>query len=490
MLEHTPPAEAAPALVLRPSATAVAAPPAGGRYAWAMFEFARTPYIGLIFIFAFAPYFAGTVVGDPVRGQEVWSLANTIVGVCVGLLAPILGAAADRTGRRKVWLGGVVAIMVPCCLALWFAMPGAAGGLPVVAIAALVVVANVSFEFGQVYHNAMLPSVTTMATLGRTSGLGLAMGNVGALLATAVLLVGIALPATGALSLWFVPDEPLWGLDPAVHEHDRIVGPLAGAWLLVFTVPFFLWTPDEPGTGVGLRTAAADGMRQLFATVRRAREYSNVGVYLLARMLYNDTMVAIQAYSGIIATGLFRWDLTALLLFAVSLSPFTILGGLLGGWLDYRFGSKKTIVMSVIGTAVFLIGAVSMAPDRVLFMPYDAAAAAPLWTFPYFQTLPEVLFVVMYMMLALMVTVAFVSSRAMMACVSPPQMMTQFFGLYAVSGWATAFLGHGLVALFTWLFASQRLGFSAVLLLLVPALWLLAKVRERPIEADQSVQVR
>jgi UMF1 family MFS transporter len=441
--------------------------------------------VGLIFIFAFAPYFAETVVGDPVRGQEVWSLANTLVGVCVGLLAPIVGAVADRTGRRKRWIATVLAVMVPCCFALWYAMPGAVGGLPVMAIAVLIIVLNVSFEFGQVFHNAMLPSLTTTRDIGRVSGLGLAVGNVGGLLATVLLLVGIALPVSGDLMVWFVPDAPLLGLNPSEHEHDRIVGPLSGLWMLLFSLPFFLGTPDLPGTSVGIRAAAGEGLRQLWITIRRAREYSNVGLYLVARMLYNDGMVAIQAYSGIIAVGLFRWELTALLLFAVSLSPFTILGSLLGGWLDQRFGSKRTIQAAVAGTGVFLVGAISMAPDRILFMAYDGASAAPLWSFPYFQTLPEVLFVVMYMALAMMVTVAFVSSRAMMARISPPAMMAQFFGLYAVSGWATAFLGHGLVSLFTRIFEDQRTGFSAVLLLLVPAALLMARVRERPLDGSR-----
>jgi UMF1 family MFS transporter len=455
-------------------------------YGWALFEFARTPYVGLIFIFAFAPYFAGTVVGDPVRGQEVWSLANTLVGVCVGLLAPLIGAVADGTGYRKRWVAAVVAVMVPCCFSLWFAMPGAVGGLPVIAIAAMVVVLNVTFELGQVFHNAMLPSLARPRDIGRLSGLGLALANVGGLLATSLLLAAIALPASDNVGLRFIPDEPLFGLDVAAHEHDRIVGPLAGLWLALFSLPFFLWTPDARGRAGSLRRAVSAGVEQLASTLRRVREYSNVATYLVARMLYNDAMVAIQAYSGIIAVGVFRWDLTALLLFSVCLSPFTILGGLLGGWLDGRFGSKRSIQVSVAGTGVCLVGAISMAPDRILFFPYDAAAVDPLWAFPYFQTLPEVLFIVMYMALAMMVTVAFVSSRAMMARISPPGMMAQFFGLYAVSGWATAFLGHGLVSLFTRLFADQRIGFCAVLLLLVPAGLLMTRVHERGFEPGES----
>lgn len=454
-------------------------------YSWALFEFARTPYIGLVFIFAFAPYFAETVVGDAVRGQEIWSLTNTVVGICVGLLAPIVGAIADCTGRRKLWLAGVVAVMVPACFALWFAMPGARGGLAIPVIAALIIVLNVSFEFGQVFHNSMMPAlVGGRRSAGWLSGLGLGMGNVGNLLATVILMLAIALPASGNSLLPFMGGSSLFGLDVAQHQHDRIVGPLSGLWLLLWSLPFFIWTPDQAFARVSVRQAVSDGARQLWNTVRRAREFSNVGLYLVTRMLYNDGMVAIQAYSGIIAVGMFKWNLTALLLFSICLSPFTILGSFLGGWLDRRFGSRRVIQLSVIGTGVFLVGALSMAPNQILFLPYTAAAAQPLWSFPHFQTLPEVLFIIAYQALALMVTTTFVSSRAMMARISPSGMFTQFFGLYAVSGWATAFLGHGLVALFTGFFADQRVGLAAVILLLAPAAALMSWVREEQAVAN------
>jgi UMF1 family MFS transporter len=452
-------------------------------YSWALFEFARTPYFGLVFIFAFAPYFAEVVVGDAVRGQEIWSLTNTIVGICVGLLAPLMGALSDCAGRRKPWLAAVVAVMVPACFALWFAMPEAQGGLPVLAIAALIIILNVSFEFGQVFHNSLLPLLAGGRNIGWLSGLGIALGNVGNLLATVFLLFFIALPASGDVLLSFLPDPSWLGLDVARHEQDRIVGPLSGLWLLLASLPFFLWTPDHAPTGMRLRQAVRSGLQQLWTTVKRAREFSNVGLFLVTRMLYNDGMVAIQAYSGIIAVGMFKWNLTALLLFSICLSPCTIFGAQLGGWLDRRFGSRRVIQLSVIGTAVFLIGALSMTPNQILFLPYDTAAAVPLWSIPFFQTLPEVLFIIMYQGLALMVTTTFVSSRAMMARISPPEMSSQFFGLYAVSGWATAFLGHGLVAFFTATFADQRIGLGAVVLLLVPGAALMSWVREARQEA-------
>jgi UMF1 family MFS transporter len=140
-----------------------------GQLSWALFEFARSPYISLVYVFVFPPYFASVVIGDAVRGQEAWSLANTIVGICVAIFAPLIGAVSDRTGPRKPWLAAIALIMSVSCMLLWFAMPGAQGGLPVKAILLLVVILATCFQFTEVFHNAMLAD-RTPARVGGLSG--------------------------------------------------------------------------------------------------------------------------------------------------------------------------------------------------------------------------------------------------------------------------------------------------------------------------------
>ena len=449
-----------------------------GQISWALFEFARSPYISLVYVFVFPPYFANVVIGDPVRGQEAWSFANTIVGLCVALLAPLLGAISDRTGPRKPWLATVAFVMSASCIALWFAMPGAKGGLPVNVILLLVVILATCFQFTEVFHSAMLASIATEKRIGGLSGLGISTGNLGTLTAMLVMLFGVALPASGVTMGGLLPDKPLFGLDPATHEHDRIAGPVAGVWFLIFIVPLLLWTPDRPATGVTARRAVREGLEQLWLTVKRARRISNVALYLLARMLYTDAKVAILAYSGIYAAGVFGWGLSQLLLFALVLSPFSISGGFIGGWLDNRLGSKRAIQISVGLSCLGMIGAVSTTPHQILFMPYDGSAAEPLWSFPFFQTLPEVVYLGVFMTLAITITAAFCTSRTMMARIAPVSMMSQFFGLYALSGTATSFLGHALVAAFTRGFGSQRAGFASLIILLLAGFALMFKVRQ------------
>jgi len=158
---------------------------------------------------------------------------------------------------------------------------------------------------------------------------------------------------------------------------------------------------------------------------------------------------------------------------------FSISGGFVGGWLDDRVGSRRAIVIAVLATCIGVIVSISVTPHEIFFIPYEAKAHPPIWSFPYFRTWPELIFLITYMSLAMTVTCALVSSRAMLARIAPLSMMSQFFGLYALSGTATTFLGHTLVAAFTGLFASQRIGFVSTLILLVAGLGLLSFVKEQ-----------
>ena len=91
-----------------------------GGASWSLFEGARNPYIILVTIYMFSPYVASIMVGDPVKGQAVISQWSQYQGWIVMLTAPLLGASIDQLGRRKFWLGLIVAAMVPMMVALWF----------------------------------------------------------------------------------------------------------------------------------------------------------------------------------------------------------------------------------------------------------------------------------------------------------------------------------------------------------------------------------
>jgi UMF1 family MFS transporter len=447
-----------------------------GQVSWALFEWARNPYYILVVIYIFGPYFSTEVIGDPVRGQETWGYINGFAGMITASLAPFLGAIADKVGRRKPWIGAFVAMMVPAIMLLWFAVPGAQTAA-IVTVAVALTIAGTGSAFSEVFHNSMLPSIVPYTRLGSLSGLGLSLGNGGALVILTTMLYCFALPANGLLHWSFLPDHVLFGLNAATFEHDRIAGPITAVWLVVFSLPLFLFTPDQTGTGVTARQAVRDGLADVWQTLRQLRHYRNVAFYLGARMLFNDGKVAIMTFGMIYASGVFRWGDAERLLVGIFLTVFAIAGGLIGGWLDDLFGSKKAIVFTIGGNMVALFAAVSITPHSMFFIEMPGLDR-PVWDFPFFRTIPEITYLSISILFALFITSAYANSRTMMARIAPETEMTKFFGLYALSGQVTTFIAPIVVAAATGYFHSQRAGFASILLLLGGGLAVMAFVKE------------
>ncbi len=452
-----------------------------GQISWAIFEWARDPYVIVVTIYIFAPYFSNTVVGDPVRGQAIWGHINGIAGFIIACFGPLLGAIADTGGRRKPWLIAFVAIMVPAIFALWWALPGGAG-LGIYQIAALFIIVSVAFSFSEVFHNSMLPTVAPHDRIGFLSGLALALANAGALIILCFMLYAFMLP--GHVSWSFIPDHALFGLDVSQHENSRISAPFTAVWLLVFTLPLLFFTPDmKPVTKIRKRAAIVDGVKRVIKTVRQIKHYRNVATYLIARMFFNDGQTAVLIFGGVYAAGVFHWDALTLTIYGIVLSIFAVGGGFFGGWLDDTFGSKKAILISIGGTSIGIVLAVSMTPTEMFFfLPYDTASP-PLWSLPFFRTLPELMYLIVVLVVAICITAAYANSRTMLARIAPVSKMSEFFGLYALSGTATAFMGPELVGLTTEYFHSQRAGFASILMLMLIGLGGMLFVREGRSEA-------
>ncbi|MGH6890474.1 MAG: MFS transporter [Rhizomicrobium sp.] len=447
-----------------------------GQFSWAMFDFGRVPFILLVTIYIFAPYFANTVVvRDAVRGQALWGDIQAISGLVIAMLAPFIGAMADAGGRRKPWIAVFAALIAIPSALLWYARP-AGQGLSLLQIGLCVGAASVAYEFASVFYNAMLPSIASPARIGGLSGLGLAMGNASGVVLLIFMLVAFVLP--GAVSWPFVPAHPLFGIGRVPHGAERLAGPIAALSIAVFAIPLFLWTPDRPPRSLGVIRASVAGIRSVFATLASLRRFRNVARYLVARLFFNDGMTAILTFGGVYAAGTFHWGALALAAFGIVLSVFAVFGGFYGGWLDNRFGSKTALFVSVGGTLVMAILLISMAPDRILwFIPYDPKSP-PVHALPLFRTWPELIYLAIATLIAVSVSASYANARTMMARIAPADRMTEFFGLYSLSGQSTSFLATTSVTLLTVWTASQRGGMIAVLAFLSLGLIGLVWVRE------------
>jgi UMF1 family MFS transporter len=438
-----------------------------GAGCWSLFEGARIPYVLLITIYIFMPYLAQSVVGDPVKGQEAISRWSQYAGWAVMLTAPFLGASIDKLGRRKIWLALIAGLMIPLMASLWFTKADHSG-LSVTQALIITTVVGVLYAWSEVLHNSLLVRAAGLSAAHKASGLALALGNAFGVAALGFTAWAFALPGLPQTSSWsWLPRAPLFGLQRAVHEPERVVALLAAGIFAVGALPFFLFTPDAPATGVAPLHALRRGAADLWSMVKTVGRYRNAAIFLSARMFYVDGMTAILIYSGVYAVGVMKWHALEMLFYGIILSVLAVLGGFVGRWLDNGLGPKRAVQLEIGMSLLGIIALLGMGPDQILyFWHYDLAAHAVLWHGPFFRTAPEWIFLLIGFSNAVFITAHYASSRTLLTRLTPPEQTGAFFGVYALSGTATSWLGPFLVNQGTRAFKTQQGGFATVTLLL------------------------
>jgi UMF1 family MFS transporter len=434
-----------------------------GGLSWSIFQGGRDPFIILVTIYIFMPYVAAVLVGDPVRGQQVISSWDQYIGWIVVVTAPFLGASIDKLGPRKGWLGLAVGMMVPLIAALWWAKPGGAITLSILML--LVVAARVLFVYTEVLHNSLLVRAAGLGAAHKASGLALTLGNSFSVVALAFTAWAFALP--GKVQWAWVPAAPLFGLNPATHEPERVVALMSAGLLALGAIPLFLFTPDAPRTGVPMLKAWAAGASELLAMLKTVRRYRDAVIYLASRMFFVDGMNGVLIYAGVYAVGVMKWPPLAMLAYGILLSVLAAFGGFVARWLDAGVGPKNALRIQIFMTIVGLVAMLGIAPDRILYLwPYDPAAHAPLWSGPVFRQLPDWIFILIGFSNAVFISGQYASSRTLLTRLTPPTQAGAFFGVFALSGVATAWLAPTLVNWGTRATHTQQGGFATIILLL------------------------
>jgi UMF1 family MFS transporter len=447
--------------------TPVARAPLTTRISWMLFDWAVQPFYTLIITFLFAPYFANVVVGDGARGQTLWGYAAAAAGILIAAGSPFLGAMADGRGHRKPWIA-LFSVILACMMAsLWIATPGAPNSTILLVLLAFVI-ATACAEYTAVFTNAIMPSLVPQKELGRLSGSGWACGYFGGLVSLA-LVAGFMVPMgdTGKTLLGF---EPLFTLDNAAREGDRMVGPLSAIWYLVFMIPFFLFVPDNPHHSHDGKKPTAE----LWDTIRSLPGNRDMLLFLAARMIYTDGLTAIFTFGGIYGAAVFGWGPIELGLFGIILTLVGAFGALAGGFLDDLISAKAVILGALVILLAAALGILSVDATHVLFaidIDPKVPGSAP------FSSTGERVFLAFAIVVGLVSAPVQASSRSLLARLAPPDKITQYFGLFAFSGKVTAFAAPFLVASLTALSGSQRIGMSAIALFLLIGIVLMWPVR-------------
>ncbi len=406
-------------------------------FSWCLFDWANSAFPTVITTFVFATYFTTTVAESTIAGTAAWGHAQSLAALIIALLGPALGAIADRGGRRKPWLLAFTALCVAACVGLWFTQPERGD---VIWALTFVVLGTVGFEIGMVFYNALLPEIAAPERLGRLSGWGWGMGYAGGLACLSVALMG-----------FIQTDAPWFGLAAGTAEPVQATTLLVAAWVSLFALPLFLWTPDKP-RGERTMEALRNGLVTLVNTLCNIRQYAQTSRFLLARMIYIDGLNTLFAFGGIYAAGTFGMALEEVILFGIAINVTAGIGAACFAWLDDNIGPKRTILIAL-GGLIGFGGALLLASGKVWFW----ALALPLGLF---------------------VGPAQAASRSFMAHLAPPHMRAEMFGLFAFSGKVTAFLGPLFLAWATLAFDSQRAGMATIIVFLAVGFVLLLPLRD------------
>lgn len=462
-------------------------------FAWAVFEWARNPYYILIVIYVFAPYFAREVIGadilasgqldgmdaDTARrtanagGQAAIASVTKWAGLVGALTAPFLGAALDRGGRRKPLIGFFLATIAIMSWMLWYAIPGE-DGLPTGTVMIFLVIAYVCYTYSEVVHNSMLAVSGNPRSLPMISGLGLGLGNLSATLLFIALVGFFALP--GIIGWPF--SVPQFGIRLENFEHQRIAGPLCAVWLALFSIPFFLYAEDGGKKGASWSKAFKDGAIAVFKTLREAAQYLEMMKFLIARMLYADAMAAFLALGAVYVALFLEWGFLEMTAYAIFGSIWAFGGGLLGGWMDTRFGPKRALMVSIVAMVATLAFQLSITQESLFF---GLVQNYQVWDGLIFQTLSDLVYLGSISVLAVAATASISSSRSLLVHLAPPGRSGEFFGLYAIAGTVTVWVGPLLVEIFTTAFNSQRIGMASIAVLFLMGLAVLITTKvEKP----------
>ncbi len=429
-------------------------------WGWYFFDWASQPYNTLLLTFIFGPYVV-SVVGSGSAAQTIWGYGIGAAGLVIAVLAPLLGAVADKAGGRKAFIWLFSAMYVLGAWMLWYSAPD---NFDVWSVMIWFCIGLIGMEFATTFTNAMMPDLAPREDLGKLSGTGWAFGYMGGLVSLVLMLV---LLAEGPNGKTLIGISPIFGLDADAREGTRAVGPLTAIWYAVFMIPFFVLVREvrRPGR-IGIGSAIRNAWPELRGTLASLPANPSLFAYLGSSMFYRDALNGMYTFGGIYAAGVLGWGVTQVGLFGI-LAVFTgAVFAWLGGKADSRFGPKPVIILNVMVLTAVAIAVVFVSRTSVLGIPTGPDSP-----------LPDIAFYVLGALIGAGGGSLQSASRTMMVRQSSPARMTEAFGLYALAGKATSFMAPLSIGVMTDLTGSQQLGILPLIVLFLIGLVLLVWVK-------------
>ncbi len=439
-------------------------------WGWFWFDWASQPYHTLLLTFIFGPFFAAVATeffmgqglaeqAADAKAQAIWSWGLAAAGLIVGFGAPVMGALADTAGRVRPWVAAFSLLYVIGAGALWWTQPD---GSNLWTMMLMFAIGFIGAEFALVFTNSQLPGLADQDQVGEISGSGFAFGYIGGLVALAIMLTLFVEQPNGRTLIGLAPGLGL--LDGEAREGTRIVGPFVAIWFVVFMIPYALWVKDVP------RPHAKHSLSGAFAilgrTIRGLKNKKSLAAYLGSSMFYRDALNGLYGFGGVYASLVLNWSIVLIGIFGIISGLAAAAFSWMGGRVDRKRGPKPVIIGSIVILMAVCFLIVNMTREAIFGIPLPAES-----------NIPDIIFFGCGMLIGGMGGTLQAASRSMMVRHVDPKAPTESFGLYGLSGRATAFMAPALIAWFTTMTGSARLGVSPLIGLFALGLLLLIWVK-------------
>lgn len=394
------------------------------QFVWCLYDWAHTVWPVLIITFVFPNYFTQNVAATPLEGSVYWGHALTISGILTAILAPITGLIADTLHNTSFWFRTLTIINIICAFLLWYVLPDSSYVLYAISV---IIIGSLAFELSTAFYNTYLTDIAEPDDISKISGVAWGVGYFAGIICLVICLMTLVLPK-----------EPLFGLLSTQNAANiRAIGPIIGTWYLIFSIPMLcVSSPKKAKSCKSLSKITSMAYQQLIHSVQKSKSTSYIYYYLIVRMIYTDGINTLFAFAGIYAASTYNMGFEDIMYFAIACNLSAGLGCFLGGWSDSNFGEQRTLQFSL--TSISILTTALLLVNNIVHF-WILALIATLFVGP-IQS----------------------SSRSLMAKICPEESKGEFFGLYALSGRITSFLGPMLLTYLTQVSQSQAVGMSAI----------------------------
>ncbi|MDO5025125.1 MAG: MFS transporter [Trueperella sp.] len=375
-------------------------------WAWGLWDWASAAFNAIVTTFVFSVYLTNADLFGPEANRQL-GIALGIAGVVIAVVAPALGQAVDRSGKRATVLTGTTLLTALVTALLFFVTPGERLWLGLFLLA----LGNILFETGSVVYNAIITDLTDTKNVGRVSGFGWGLGYIGGIVLLLILFVGFIDPEVG----WF-------GVTAENGLNIRAAMLVAALWTLLFSLPLMVSLRNKPRNKDARSLGVVDSYKQLLASIRHLwRTDRSVVWFLISSAIYRDGLAGVFTFGAVLASAAFGFSSSEVIIFGIAANLIAGIATIAFGWLDDILGARAVIIISV--TSMVIMGLCVFFFHNGLG-PLDAKTVY--WIFG--------------LLLCVFVGPTQSASRTYLARIAPPGEEGEIFGLYATTGRAVSFL--------------------------------------------------